>query len=313
MTDLWVIGGGGLLGSAIRRSSGAGRRCFTATPIPWHSAAESATALAANLVEFHRWRAPERPWAIVWAAGAGVIASSPAQLESESHVLLEFAALVDRVSTGHGCFLFASSASVFGAGQSVSDETSTPAPANGYARAKLAQERALTCILHGAAPLVVGRISTLYGPGQNLSKGQGLISSMCSQALHQRAISVFVPLDTTRDYLLSTDAAQQCLALIDRATARGPVEPLMRVVASHRSTSVGELAGLVQAVAHRRTRILQVQTASTSLHVRHLSLTSTDATMRQFLPTPLAIGVRAVYSDLFRRYMAARGTPAHVG
>jgi len=48
---------------------------------------------------------------------------------------------------------------------------------------------------------MVGRMSNLYGPGQNLKKVQGLISQMCLRVLTRQPLVLYVPLDTIRDYL----------------------------------------------------------------------------------------------------------------
>lgn len=304
--DVWVVGAGGLLGSAISRTPSPDSRYFAAGRVPWHSPAESGAALRRSLADFHRWRRPGHPWGIIWAAGSGVIASTPEKLASESAVLLDFATAVAGRPEPGGAVFFASSASVFGGtGRDLFDERTAPAPLNAYARTKLTQELRLTTIFDGALPLAIGRISTLYGPGQNLAKGQGLISSMCSEALRRRTISIYVPLDTTRDYLYTQDAAVQVLALTERAAVEATATAMMRVVASHRPTTVGELARMVQAVAHRRTPILQIRTSSTVLHARCLALTSTDPSMRSFRPTPLPVGIDAVYRDLLQRYLSA--------
>lgn len=307
--DLWVVGRGGLLGSAIVRQ-GTAHRFFVPPKVPWADADESSRALSNALDAFNLWRDPNRSWGIVWAAGAGVIASSTAQLTTEADVLTRFAQSVAQRATPGGAFLFASSASVYGAsGSKVCDELTPPAPLNGYARTKLAMERRLTAILHARVPLAIARISTLYGPGQNLDKGQGLVSAMCSEVIRRQRISIYVPLDTIRDYLYADDAANQCLALIGRTGRHASDPPLLRVVASRRSTSIAEMAGVVQAVSHRRAHILQIRSASSSLHVSRLILTSIDPAMRTYAPTSLPSGVHAVHSDLLRRFLE----PSHYG
>lgn len=316
--DAWVVGSGGLLGSALVRNPAPGDRFFDAPRVGWDSAAGSLARLRLSLEEFHAWRAPGRAWGIVWAAGSGVIASAPERLRSETAVVTQFAEAVAAAGAGvgagdPGAFLLASSASIFGSGSQVFDERWEPRPLNAYGCTKLDQETAVASALRGVVPFAVARISTLYGPGQNLGKGQGLISSMCADALQRRAISIYVPLDTTRDYLYADDAAIQCRALLARTAASraigptgDPTEPLLRVVASHRTTTIGELARLVQSVARRRPQMLQVHTATSALHSRHLALTSIDPAMREFPVTPLTVGLHAVYQGLLRAQMVAR-------
>jgi UDP-glucose 4-epimerase len=302
--DIWVIGARGLLGSALVRALPAQVRVFRADPVPWASPVDSSRALLSSLAEFRRWRRDDRPWGIVWAAGSGVIASPPEQLRLESRIMLDFAAEVASTPEEGGAYLFASSASVFGNSSGLAaDEATLPVPTNDYARAKLDQERSLTDLFGGSTSLLLARIGTLYGPGQNPRKPQGLISAMCRESVFRRTISIFVPIDTTRDYLYVDDAARQCLHLLGEAVGQPP-QTRLRVVASHRTTTIGEVARLVQAVSHHRAPILQVPGAAAAGHARHLALTSQDPVLRAFPTTPLPVGIHAVYQDTLRQVMA---------
>ena len=304
--DVWVVGAGGLLGSAIASAARGEHRLFPAERIPWSQPEISSRVLAANLIAFHQWRRTGTPWAVIWAAGAGVIASSAASLAAEDTVMLGFARELARTAEAGGTFVFASSASVYGDSKNQTcDEWSPTAPLNRYAQTKLTQEATLSRLFAGRAPLVLTRISTLYGPGQNLSKGQGLISSMCRDALAGRAISIFVPLDTQRDYLYTEDAARQILQLAERSAQAGSARPEIKVLGSYRSTTIGEVARTIQSVARRRPHLLQVQSASSSVHVRRQLLSTTDPALRATAPTPLLTGVNDVYISLLRRFMAA--------
>ena len=303
--DIWVIGAGGLLGSAIVQSASGDHRAFPAQRVPWSRPGESSRALSDNLNDFHRWRRPGEPWAVIWAAGAGVITSSQARLAAEDSVMINFARQMANTHEVDGTFVFASSASVYGNHTSMScDESSPTAPLNRYAKTKLDQEDELTELFAGSSPLVIARISTLYGPGQNLSKGQGLISSMCRDALAGRAISIFVPLDTQRDYLYTADASRQILWLAERSARCGSASTEIRVLGSYRSTTIGEVARTIQAVARRRPHLLQIQTATSSVHVRRQTLSTTDPALRAMRPTPLITGVGTVYRSLLGRFIA---------
>jgi UDP-glucose 4-epimerase len=303
--DLWVIGAGGLLGSACVRNAPSSVRIFGSPPVPWGSVDDRLATLVSSLAQFHRWRRPDRPWGIAWAAGAGVIASSPEQLAAEGRTLLDFAREVAATGGPEGAFLFASSASVYGGSRAlVADEGTVPVPMNDYARAKLAQEAALQQILDGSTALVIARVSTLYGPGQNAAKPQGLISAMCREALSRNTISVYVPIDTMRDYIYADDAARQFLHLLRVAPGAGP-QALTRVVASQRTNTIGEVARLVQAVAHRRTPILQIPSAAAAGHARLLALATQDPALGAVPVTSLPVGIHEVYQDLLQRRLPA--------
>ena len=307
--DMWIVGAGGLLGSSIARAaSGAGSvRLFDADPVPWSVPTDSTHSLRLSLERFHSWRRSEAPWAIIWAAGAGVISSAAERLAEEGHVLLEFSQSVSDSASGGGSFVFASSASVYGDhGNAICDESSSTFPRNAYARTKRDQEEALAQILGGRISLVQARLATLYGPGQDLSKGQGLVSTMCHEALSGRTVSMFVPLDTQRDYLFTADASAQVLSLA-HAASRGPsTRPEVRVLGSYRSVTIGEVARTVQIVSRQRTRLLQIQTPSSSVHVRRQLLSTRDPILRTSRKTSLLAGISAVYRDLLGNYITAK-------
>lgn len=305
--DLWLIGAGGLLGSAVARVAAGRHRVHPAGAIPWSDPEASSAVLAEQHERFHASRRPGAPWGVVWAAGTGVVASTPEQLAAQERVLLDLATQVAARSDDAGAFLFASSASVYGAGgRSEYTEADVAVPVGPYATAKLRQEELLTALF--SAPtgprLAVARITTLYGPGQNLGKGQGLISSMCMEVIRRGVISLYVPIDTARDYVYTDDAAALCLTLLERAAGPGEQGPMMRIVGSHRASTVGELAHLVQAVAHRRTHVRQVQTALGALHVPRLAARTTDAELVAMPRTSLPAGIAAVHADVLRRLIS---------
>lgn len=305
----WIIGQGGLLGSAVARTA-AGRPLFDAAPIPWGTP-RALPVLEAELDRFLSGLEEGQRWGLVWAAGAGVIASSAADLDREMDVFRAFLrTLAHRPEAGRGGVFLSSSASVYaGARGAPFDETVTPVPLNAYARTKLAQEEAAATILAGRVPLAVGRYSTLYGPGQKLSKPQGLVSQLCLQAALRRPISIFVPMDTTRDYLYVDDAARLAWAELELLERTGTSRT--RILASERGTTIAELVRVVQQVSRVKVRVVQRLGATGSGHVRDLRL-------RSCLPgTPLTIeplqtGVQQVHDDVWAAYQRGQFAPSLV-
>ena len=66
----------------------------------------------------------------------------------------------------------------------------------------------------------MGRIANLYGPGQGLEKPQGLISQIIRSHLIRTPISIYVPLDTMRDYLFAPDCGELVVDALRRLPAR---------------------------------------------------------------------------------------------
>ena len=216
-------------------------------------------------------------WAVVWAAGSGVVASTREELRAETAILSHFASAVRRhLPQGRGAFLLASSAGGVYAGSSSPpfDEETAPCPLGVYGEAKLEQENLVTATLGDAVPVIVARLSNLYGPGQDLAKPQGLVSHLCLAAATRQALNLFVPMDTSRDYLYVDDAAQMIVALVASVVRRQPDRPDLRILASGRPTSVSSLLRTVQLVAHRPIRVALGHAPSSERHARDVRFRS---------------------------------------
>ena len=86
-------------------------------------------------------------------------------------------------------------------------------PVSPYGFAKLDQEGLVATWAEATqVRTIVGRLANLYGPGQNVAKPQGLISQLVLSTLLRRPTSIYVPLDTMRDYLYVDDAGTGCVA-----------------------------------------------------------------------------------------------------
>ncbi|MFM7148141.1 MAG: hypothetical protein ACKOW5_17670, partial [Actinomycetales bacterium] len=80
----WIIGRGGLLGRALARRF---PQHWSAPAVPWSDPAAAVAALRAQAEEFHAWVGTQ-PWAVLWAAGAGVVSSDAPALQAERTNLL---------------------------------------------------------------------------------------------------------------------------------------------------------------------------------------------------------------------------------
>jgi UDP-glucose 4-epimerase len=229
---------------------------------------------------------------VVWCAGAGVTGSSAESFETEHGLLV---AALDGLrgrpdQAARGVFFLASSAGgvYAGAGASPYDEFSTPKPLAAYGWAKLRAERTVTDWARGGTPVVIGRIANLYGPGQNLDKPQGLVSQLCAAYLERRPASIWVSLDTLRDYLYAPDCAQMVLDCLDRARSEraardvtgsaGPrdEEPFVvtKILATQRAITIGAVIAELRRIFRRRPSIVLGASPVSALQSRDLSLRS---------------------------------------
>ncbi len=211
-----VVGSGGFLGRAVRRAAAATPGAdVRAASVPWDDQDAAVEALVEAIRDV---RTPDAGWRVVWCAGTGVVATGAEVFEAEQQLIARVLETVEGDDAAPGTLFFASSAGAVYAGSSPApfDEDSETAPLAPYGRAKLAaEERFRTWAASTGARLVVGRFSNLYGPGANLGKAQGLVSQLALAHLEGRPSSIYVPTETTRDYLYIDDAAAMVLDAMD--------------------------------------------------------------------------------------------------
>ncbi len=307
---LWIIGAGGLLGSALRRVA-SDQSCLVVTSeqVPWSDAEATVEAIRADAVEFRAMveATPGRTWGIVWTAGRATTASSSEETAEELRVFESCLQAITETLGGltGGVFALASSAGGVYAGSSPPpfSSSSEPRPLGAYGQLKLDQENAAVRSMGSSTGVVIARIANLYGPGQDLSKLQGLISRLALTSVTKQPLSMFVPLDTLRDYITADDAAARLLHWISKSN--GSVET--RVIASGQATSLGYLINLMKDITRVATPIASGVHASAAYQSGDLRLVpDTDDAIGVMPLTPLPAGLKLVYQDILSR--TQRGT-----
>jgi UDP-glucose 4-epimerase len=274
-----------------------------------HELEEAVAAYARSVAE------SGRPWMVFWCAGVGVVGTSAEVMAQETRTL---EILLDRLGAGlggaRGTFFLASSAggAYGGCTETPLTENTLPRPSSHYGRAKLRQEEILR---RWADPrpevsTLAGRISNLYGPGQNLDKPQGLISHLSRCLLQQIPAHVFAPLDTLRDHLFAPDAAERILACMDRLRSLPPPIRATKIIASGHTTSIGAIIAIFGRIARRQPRIICSGSPLGELQPSRLALRSVTWEDLQFPPpTALAAGIHAVHRRHLELFQAGRLPP----
>jgi UDP-glucose 4-epimerase len=293
-----VVGAGGLLGGAVTAALEADGRVVTRARVPWSDPGASVGALSSHVRDL---LVSGDPWSVVWAAGAGVVASGPDALAEErsvvGRVLSEVAAAsaADPARASRGSVFVASSAGGAYAGSigAPFDETTEPLPLAPYGWSKLGVE---TLFREWSAktgvPVVIGRYSNLYGPGQDLSKAQGLVSQLCLAHLQGRPSSIYVPIDTIRDYLYVDDAAAMTVDAVDRAAGLPPGTVVLKVLASQQGVTIGSLISELQRIVKRKPRIVMGSHFTAAVQapdLRFRSVVWPEIDRRMLTPLPAGI------------------------
>lgn len=278
----WVIGAGGLLGSAV--SFELARRMlpqFSAGAVPWGTSQANGT-LRRLLAEFIASGHDEN-WTIYWCAGAGVTDTDRQSLTREEEVVSGFVAALAKLPShvlSRGTIAFASSAggTYGGALGAPYTEKTRPVTLGAYGAAKLRTEDQLKRLANTSGIRVfIARIANLYGAGQNLNKPQGLISRLCFSALTRTPISIYVSLDTKRDYLHVRDGAHLMVDCAARLRTHDEATQL-KILASGQSTSIATIIGHLRRMSGVNPLIVLGTSAASSLQNPDLRLRSTTWT-----------------------------------
>ncbi|VAW55448.1 hypothetical protein MNBD_GAMMA05-2479 [hydrothermal vent metagenome] len=302
MTAIWVIGGSGLLGSALQRVLlRQSKNLFTpAQRFNWGDESELNSQLAAAVKAFSTFVDNGNDWQIYWAAGIGNFASSKDDLVTETRTLSTLLKLIESESglvSSVGCFAFSSSAGAIyaGAKDDIISENTAVSPTTEYAKEKIKQENLLTNFgqRNGKVTVLLARISTLYGPGQADGKRQGLLAHIARCILRNKSVNIFVPLDTIRDYITADDAASMMVASL--TILHGKFGVFTKIIASEKATTIAEIVSVFNRIARRRPRIVASASKLSSLYSRRIQFRSvTVAIDEQVSRTSLLVGVAQV-------------------
>jgi len=315
MTRLaWVVGARGLLGSAVGRAID--RRDDwerqPAASLPWTDARRFATAARRSIRKLiAEAAARQAQWTIVWAAGAVVTSSLPAEFDGERAQLRRFLEILGEEAARAkvaGNVFFASSGGGVYAGSSgppfTEDTPAVPLAPYGWFKLEMEEEMRRFAVASGV-PVLIGRITNLYGPGQRLNKMQGLISHLALARFVAKPVFIFVPLETVRDYVFVDDCAAHILDALDRLAIETPNLPsppvVIKIFGSGEGVSISTLLGYYRAITKSMPSVVLGTTPSTkhqAIDLRMRSVVWPDLDRRE--RTPVAAGFHATMMDVLR-------------
>jgi len=295
VTEVRSVIGHGLLGTAIESVLGS---THPLPAIPWPQSANAQAVLRSGGVEI----STSGSWSVAWCAGLSVVGTSGQAISSE---LAAFESFLEGLEHGYdsarpGALFLASSAGgiyAHNTGETLS-EVSREAPTSDYGRGKLALEAtARRFASRTGAQLLIGRISNLYGPRQNVSKPQGFISHLCRSLILKKPFVLSVPPDTTRDFLHANDAAARVCAWL---RSPEPLPSAIKILASGRSVNLGQVISTASRVTGLRPHVLFARNDVSHLQPRHLRFSSRVLLEhdRQYPARTLESGIAETWSNL---------------
>lgn len=281
---MWVIGGGGLLGSAISRAATRSRswRLAELPPLQWSEPKEFDRIFEENVRSLNDAAVTGGlNFSIVWAAGAANVSSNEGATTTELDTFDRALAILARMGIARRdlTFFLSSSAGGLYAGAAAPPftELSETAPTSPYGRLKREMEaRVALFSAETGVRCVIGRFTNLYGPGQSLTKSQGLITHLLYSRLMKHPVTIYVPLDTVRDYLFIDDAASMTLDSLSTAQDLQEASPTVvtKIFGFGAGTSISSLIGQVRFLTKGTTGIAIGQRELNANHARDLRFRS---------------------------------------
>lgn len=302
MIERWVIGRG-LLGRAVERSLGL---TPTVRSIRW---SDADTALDDLRRHATRLVVGADAVEVYWCAGRGVTSTPAEELQAEVALFSRALEMFATIFSGVDVRFFVAS-SVGGAYALSSEppftEATKVAPGSAYGEAKLAMEAELaTVAAREGWRALVARITNLYGPGQDMAKGQGLISVITDSFVRASPVSLYVSLDTLRDYIYEDDCARVIVAGMRRLRDEPAGRLVVKIVGAMSAVSIGALLGEATRLRRQRSQIMLGQGRSagqaSDLRVRSIVWTELDALVATTLPEGL--------DRVYRARLAAHAAP----
>lgn len=298
-----LLFGLGVIGNELRRALLRQQPLAEAThAFSWQPPAQPAEAnaiIGEVAARCGRLAASGRPVRInvVWSAGRGgfdLTAAAFADELASFRRVTDLAANLARRDDARVAFHMLSSAGGLFEGQTGVAQETAPAPRRLYGSLKLAQEEHLSAHA-GLFARHVYRPSTVYGFA-GYQKRMGLIVRLIWDKIGNRVTEIFGSLQTTRDYLLVSNAARFIAARMADPTV-GHRDCHTWTLASGKPTTINEVIRVIDRVVPGRSYLLLRPTKANCDN----NSFRPSAVPPGLNPTDLETGIRITYSQMIHR------------
>lgn len=270
------------------------------TGLPWEDPVQTMA-----LIERHHedvtldGRFADAHWVVMWCAGGGNVAADADAMATETELVAKLASWVQRHAADAGAstvLSFASSGGAIWSGteERVLSEDTPPTPWHPYGKAKLEQERLLAQEAKASGWLRVrlARISNLYGPEPENHPPSGLPGHLIANVLRRIPTSIYVPMDTQRDYIYVDHAADMMVTDAMSAFEDCPGTSTIDLVAAGSSHTIAAVVSTLEKVLTRRVPLTVGFSPHASRQPRILSFRSRARDLQRLNPIGLEVGLQ---------------------
>lgn len=301
MKKCFVFGKNGLIGKSVVESLvRSGQSIYANARIEWENDDRVYEQIRNSVAAFFDDVKTDN-WMIFWFAGKGGFSVSREQLDFDRKNFECVLESVERFMKGPGLVVLASSAgALYSSDSDLSfDENSPIQPTSLYGKLKANQESALSLFAEKTGcPVLITRISTVYGPGSDFTNGYGLINHLCVADITRRPLEIFVPMETSRNYIYSEDAGELVVRFALSCTQDGR-KILIRNVVAPSSVSISEIVATCSKVFKRKVLCSnRIDDRQISYSTRFDIKSSHYEEIEPIYWTPISVGISQVRRSL---------------
>ena len=301
MKKCFVFGKNGLIGKSIVESLiRSGHSIYANARIDWENNDLVCEQIRNSVAAFFDDVKTDN-WMIFWFAGKGGFSVSQGQLDFDRKNFECFLESVERFMKRPGLVVLASSAgALYSSGSDLPfSESSSVHATSLYGKLKADQESALSLFAEKTdCPVLVTRISTVYGPGSDFTNGYGLINHLCVADITRRPLEIFVPMETSRNYIYSEDAGELVVRFALSCTQDGKKITIRNVVAPS-SVSISEIVATCSKVFKRKVLFSnRIDDRQISYSTRFDIESSHYEEIEAIYWTPISVGISQVRQSL---------------
>ncbi len=211
--------------------------------------------------------------------------------------LIPFVEFLEEVSTsGVKKIVFSSSAgTIYGPSLKKITETSDKKPFNPHGITKLSMEYFLEYNrVKNGTPYEIYRLSNVYGPGQDTTKGLGLINTLLENIIQQKPVSIFGEGENIRNYIHVKDVSKILVHVL-----KNPIEVSdIFNLASNDTLSIKQIIRLIEKTLNLKIEIKHLPNRSSDNPAIRLSNQKLISTFPSIIFTPIKQGILDTYNSL---------------
>ena len=270
------------MGSAVKRHLElSNRQIFKCNVVlQWKNPIQLKSQISKKAANFFACLTQGDEWEIYWTAGVGSMSSQDYDFAAE---IVALEALIDYLSANlfqngtSGSIAYASSAGAVYAecrDFHITEESNCSAK-NPYSINKIYLEQKLInlALQNEKVKVLIARLSTLFGPGQSTEKKQGFLSHIARCSLRNKPVEIFVPLDTTRDYVFIDDAASDFIFALEEIS-HSDKKYLTKIIASENSVTISSIITVFDRLSKKRLHVIHKRNNLTGLYLPRVSYRS---------------------------------------